>query len=70
MEIEDCKGNISFISIPLTLDTKSGLWIGKGGITQLPGCIYSEGSLTLLMNNECGGNYLVSKMKMILKIKK
>lgn len=54
MEISDCKGNISFISIPMSMDVKTGLWIGKGGIAQLPGCNYSEGNMTLIISNECG----------------
>ncbi len=70
MEIVDCKGNVSYISIPLALDTKSGLWIGKGGITQLPGCNYSEGNLTLLMINDCGELYSVQSKKLEKSFKK
>jgi hypothetical protein len=54
MEIRDCKGNVSYISIPMLLDLKANIWVGKGGIPHLPGCSYTEESVTLVVTNECG----------------
>lgn len=53
MKISDCKANVSYISIPMVLDAKANLWVGKGGIPHLPGCNYTEESLTLVITNEC-----------------
>lgn len=57
MKIIDCKGNVSYISIPLVLDTKSNLWVGKFGIPQVAGCPFSVEALSLIVTNECGDEF-------------
>lgn len=57
MEISDCKGNISYVSIPMVLHAKANLWVGKGGIPHLPGCSYTEEGLSLIITNECGEEF-------------
>lgn len=57
MKVKDCKANVSYISIPMVLDIKSNLWVGKGGIPHLPGCTYSNEELTLIVTNECGDEF-------------
>lgn len=57
MKVMDCKANVSYISIPMVLDIKSNLWVGKGGIPHLPGCTYSNEELTLIVTNECGDEF-------------
>jgi hypothetical protein len=57
MKIMDCKGNVSYVSIPLVLDAKSNLWVGKFGIPQVPGCLFNVEALTLIVTNECGDEF-------------
>lgn len=57
MKISDCKANVSYISIPMVLDVKANLWVGKGGIPHLPGCTYNSEALTLIVTNECGDEF-------------
>lgn len=57
MKVIDCKANVSYISIPMVLDAKANLWVGKGGIPHLPGCNYTEEGLSLIITNECGEEF-------------
>lgn len=57
MKVSDCKANVSYISIPMVLDIKSNLWVGKVGIPHLPGCSYNNEGLNLIVSNECGDEF-------------
>ena len=57
MKVSDCKGNVSYISIPMVLDAKLNLWVGKFGIPQVPGCPFSYEGLNLVVSNECGDEF-------------
>lgn len=57
MKVIDCKANVNYISIPMVLDIKSNLWVGKAGIPHLPGCTYNNEGLNLIVTNECGDEF-------------
>lgn len=57
MKVSDCKANVSYISVPMLLDSKLNLWVGKGGIPHLPGCTYSNEDFYLIVTNECDDEF-------------
>ena len=68
-EISNCKNEVKYISIAMTVDPKTGEWIGAEGFLQSQDCPWSLVGVKGLLVNTCGDKVLINSSVGELKYK-